>query len=114
MKFPDHVTVLHRLAAPPDPRQADFQLEVVMLSEAHQRPAARCAEAITLYDYRAGRKVALAQLPFLADAFGNVWAAQEAERERVGRERERIESVVRGIEKESWDRADAQEDTGSV
>lgn len=85
-----------------------------MLSERHQRPAARCFEDIVLYDYRAGRKVPLQSLPFLLRGFDDAWAVQEAERERVLAERARIEEEVRALERESWDRADAKEDFGSA
>ncbi len=106
------VTVLHKLRNKPTLDMDHFVLDVLILSEAHRRPAARCIEDIVVYDYQKGQKCSL--LPFMAEKFGEVFELQEKEREKNS---ERIQSLlanVRRLEKDSWDRADAQEDMGSM
>lgn len=110
MTYPDRVSVFHKLRDLPSPSDSHFILDVMILSELHQRPAARCVEDIVVYDYKAGKKVGIR--PFMMDAFKETWEEQEAEKKRVERRIEELEGVLRGIEKETWDREGAVEDMG--
>lgn len=116
MTWPDKITVYHKLThAPPadtDPARSTWDLSVLILSEAKQRPAARCHEGLTTYDYRLGKKTASIP-PFMMEQFRSTWKLQEEEKVRWhGRVRE-IEKKVRALETGSWDRPDAVEDMGS-
>lgn len=112
MTWPDHVSVYHKLGQEPGADTDSFVLDVLILSELHQRPAARCVEDIVVYDYRKGKKAPLT--PFMLDAFRNTWQLQqEAKNKFGGRVRSLLEGVEK-LEKESWDRPDATEDFGSA
>ena len=115
MTYPDTVTVYHKLAhdpGSPHSAQHGFFLQAIILSESRQRPAARIYEDIVTYDYKLGKKTALP--PFLMEQFKSTWALQE-QAKKFWRERILdIEDRVRTLEVESWDRADAVEDTGSA
>jgi hypothetical protein len=110
MTFPDHITVLHKLRQNPADDADHFILDVLILSELHQRPAARCIEDIVVYDYVKGKKAPLK--PFMAEAFQNTFKEQElAKKENV----ERVSGIlerVRDLEVKSWDREDAKEKLG--
>lgn len=112
MTYPDHITVLHKLATPPSASTDHFILDVVIFSERHQRPAARLVEDIVVYDYVRGKKAPLK--PFMVEGFQQVWREQESVRAEVGMRVKSIEERIREIEKASWDRADAVEDMGSA
>jgi len=84
----------------------------MIVSELHQRPAARCVEDIVVYDYRIAKKAPLA--PFMVEKFLEVWELQEQAKENYGRKVLDISKRVRELEKNSWDRPDAVEDLGSA
>ncbi|KAJ5971951.1 uncharacterized protein N7479_001869 [Penicillium vulpinum] len=116
MESPDKITVYHKLI--PDPSeylssQSAFQLEVMILSEARQRPAARCLEDIVIYDYKKNRKT-INIPPFALEQFKTIWKQQEQEKEKWTQRIAEIENRVRNLELESWDRVDAVEDNGSA
>jgi acyl-CoA thioesterase FadM len=112
MTYPDHITVLHKLATPPSFSTDHFILDVVIFSEKHQRPAARLVEDIVVYDYIKGKKAPLK--PFMVEGFQQIWREQEAVKLEVGRKVISIEERIRDLEQASWDRADAVEDLGSA
>ncbi|KAF1817647.1 hypothetical protein P152DRAFT_454219 [Eremomyces bilateralis CBS 781.70] len=112
MTYPDHVTVLHKLRNAPDGRMDHFILDVIILSELHQRPAARCVEDIVVYDYQQGKKVPLK--PFMVDMFHETFRLQEAAKKSNGENIRRLHERVEVLEKETWDRPDAKEDLGSA
>lgn len=114
MKYPDKISVYHRLVQDPSAQadQSAFELQVVILSETHQRPAARCHEDIVTYDYRQAKKTPLP--PFMMEQFQKAWALQEEAKSTWQQRVLEIESRVRTLEVESWDREDAVEDTGSA
>ena len=89
-----------------------FVLDVLILSELHQRPAARCVEDIVVYDYQKGKKIPLQ--PFMADAFRETWRLQEEAKKRNSERVNGLLDRVRTLEKDTWDRADAVEDLGSA
>lgn len=109
MKFPDHVTVLHKLSHMPKPDDTAFSLEVMILSELHQRPSARCIEDIVMYDYTKGQKERIPS--WMMDACARVWEEQEAERKRAEELRNKIAGLVDALELGTW-RGGAEEDMG--
>lgn len=112
MTYPDKITVLHKLRASPDPAQDNFILDVVILSERHQRAAARTEEDILVYDYKQGKKTSLP--PYIATRFEDTFRLQEEAKEMYsGRIRQLMERT-RQLEIDSWDRPDAKEDLGSA
>lgn len=112
MKWPDRVTVLHKLRQRPNSDSDHFILDVVILSEVHRRAAARCVEDIVVYDYKIGRKTPLR--PFMVEKFRETFELQEQAKEKWGRQVSEVIRRVRDLEKGSWDRAGAQEDMGSA
>lgn len=115
MTYPDKVTVYHKLVhSPSAPHASQFSiyLQAMVISEAHQRPAARIHEDLVTYDYRQAKKTVLP--PWLMEQCQATWALQEQTRELWRRRIVDIEARVRALEVESWDREDAVEDTGSA
>ncbi|KAL5121171.1 hypothetical protein ACEQ8H_001023 [Pleosporales sp. CAS-2024a] len=112
MKWPDRITVLHKLRAKPLTEANHFILDVMILSEVHRRPAARCVEDIVVYDYTKAKKSALPG--FMIDKFGETFELQEQTKERNGKRVHGLLQRVRRLELESWDRDDAVEDAGSA
>ena len=81
MTWPDHVSVFHKLHAPPNPNSASFLLDVMILSETQQRPAARAFEDIVVYNYPSAKKINLPT--FMVEEFGKLWKEQEGEKKRA-------------------------------
>ena len=112
MKFPDHITVYHKLGNEPTESTDGFILDVVIMSELHQRVAARVVEDCPVYDYRIGKKATLP--PFMIDVLRETWRLQEEAKQVNTLRVQSISDRVRQLELDSWDRADAVEDTGSA
>ena len=111
MKWPDRVSVYHKLRSRPDENTESIVLDVMILSETNQRPAARCFEDVVVYDYRTSKKTSLP--PFVLDQFQRTYDLQETAK---AKNREKINHLldrVRNLECASWDRPDAKEDLGS-
>jgi hypothetical protein len=102
--------VLHKLRSEPKPDADHFILDVVILSELHRRPAARCVEDIVIYDYRAAQKAALK--PFMLDKFKETWLLQEQAKQTYSKRITELLRRVQNLEKDSWDKPDAVEDVG--
>lgn len=112
MTWPDHISVYHKLASQPTSSTDSFVLDVLILSELHKRPAARCVEDIVVYDYKRGKKTPLR--PFMVDAFRQTWQLQEeAKKQNSDRVRSLLDRV-QALEKDTWDNPDAVEDLGSA
>lgn len=112
MTWPDRVSVYHKLKARPDERTESLVLDVMIMSEVKQRPAARCLEDVVVYDYKMGSKARLP--PFMLDMFTRTWDLQEQAKKVNGEKVRDIEERVRALEKGSWDREDAKEEFGSA
>ncbi|KAA8613398.1 4HBT-2 domain containing protein [Pyrenophora tritici-repentis] len=112
MKWPDRITVLHKLRDNPTENTDHFILDVLILSEAHRRPAARCVEDIVVYDYQTAKKSSLP--PFMISKFQETFRLQEQAKETNSNRVRALLNRVRGLERSSWDRTDAKEDFGSV
>lgn len=112
MTYPDSVSVYHHLREPVTDATDTFTLSAVIISEKHQRIAARCTEEIVVYDYQAGKKVPMQ--PFMVEAFKSTRALQEEATTRSRERVEEVESMVRALEKGSWNKEDAKEDMGGA
>ena len=112
MAWPDRISVYHKLRSAPTASTDSFILDVLILSEKHQRPAARCVEDIVVYDYRRRTKSPLRD--FMVEKFQETFQMQEEAKQRNEQRIRDLLERVRGLERESWDRADAVEDVGSV
>jgi hypothetical protein len=114
MTYPDKVTVYHKLVHNPSTQQSQFafDLQAMVLSEARQRPAARVHEDIVVYDYKQNKKTTLPA--FVEAQFRTMWDVQERARKHWQQQILDIETQVRKLEVESWDREDAVEDMGSA
>jgi hypothetical protein len=110
MTYPDHVSVYHRLGAQPTAGSDTFIFHAIILSELHQRPAARCVEENVLYDYRLARKTPLQ--PFMLDVLCETWKLQEAAKLKFSERVNQLLARVRKLENNSWDRPDAVESFG--
>ena len=106
------VTVLHKLRNKPSQDSDHFILDVMILSEAQRRPAARCIEDIVVYDYRTARKSPLPD--FMVDKFQETFKLQEQTKAENSSRVKTLLDRVRALEKSSWDRPDAKEDFGSA
>ena len=95
---------------PPTSSLDSFLLDVLILSERHQRAAARCVEHIVVYDYKKGAKTLLKE--FMLRQFRETWEAQKQgetlNKVKIHKLLERVER----LEKESWDKDGAVEDLG--
>ena len=111
MTYPDHISVYHKLRSAPNDSTNSLILDVLILSERHQRPAARCIEDLVIYDYKRGSKTPIRG--YMVKAFRKAWELQEAAKIRnEQRIRALLESVTR-LERNNWNREGAVEDTGS-
>ncbi|KAI1171458.1 thioesterase-like superfamily-domain-containing protein [Nemania sp. FL0916] len=112
MTAPDSISVYPKLSRPPEATHTSLMLDCVVFSHRHRRIAARTAEEISLYDYRAATKTVLPT--FMLDVLRDAWRRQQ---ERTDLARARIWDLlarVEGLEKETWDREDAVEDLGAA
>lgn len=112
MAWPDRISVYHKLRAAPTATTDSFILDVLILSERYQRPAARCVEDIVVYDYRRGVKSLLRN--FMVEKLGETFELQEQSRIRNERRVRDLLQRVQRLEKQVWDRPDAVEDMGSA
>ncbi len=112
MTWPDRISVYHKLRSCPDAETTSLMLDVLILSENRQRPAARCLEDVVVYDYNLGKKSAME--PFMVEELKKTFELQEAAKRENHAKVQRIEEQVRHLEKQSWDRPDAKEDLGSA
>lgn len=112
MTWPDHISVFHKLRSLPKPSDTSFLLDVMILSELHQRPAARCIEENVTYSYKVGRKIEIP--PFMMDAFTKTWERQEEVMRRVADRCRVVEELVEEIEHGTWAKEGAVEDMGSA
>lgn len=112
MKWPDRISIYHKLRDEPTSGTDSFILDVLIMSERHQRPAARCIEDVVVYDYFRGQKISLP--PFMTTVFRDTWRLQE-DAKRTNSERVvRLLGRIRELEKDSWDREGAVEDVGGA
>ncbi|OAL70617.1 hypothetical protein A7D00_4945 [Trichophyton violaceum] len=120
MMFPDQISVYHKLSneppAPNDPNPRHFSnlhLDVLIMSEAKQRPAARCEEDVVLYDYRIAKKLNILPTWMLVQ-YRKLWEAQEVAKQANREKVKDIERRVRELEVGTWDREGAVESMGSA
>ncbi|KAJ1329018.1 thioesterase family protein [Microdochium nivale] len=108
--YPDTVSVYFRLTrAMPTPTPY-LNLQSLILSHKHRRVAATTDEVIVVYDYQAARKTDLPA--FAAPLMDQTWRLQQVAARKAAARIAELERGVRELERETWDRADAVEDTG--
>lgn len=112
MKWPDRISIYHKLRSEPTAGTEAFVLDVIIMSELHQRPAARMVEDIVVYDYRKTKKSPLP--PFMLDVFRDTWRLQEEAKASCSRRVTELHEHVRQLELDIWDRDGAVEDLGSA
>jgi hypothetical protein len=112
MTSPDTVSVYHKLRIRPEASHTSLFLDCIILSHRHRRVAARTAEEVAIYDYRAARKTALPG--FALDVFRDTWRRQEEQTEWARKRIWGLLGDVERLEKETWDREDAVEDLGAA
>ncbi|KAK5685912.1 hypothetical protein LTS10_002025 [Elasticomyces elasticus] len=112
MTWPDHISIFHKLRSEPTSGTSSFVLDVLIMSELHQRPAARLVEDIVVYDYTKGKKIPLP--PFMLNVFRDTWKFQEEAKPRNSARVSRLLEDVRKLEQSTWDRSDAVEHMGSA
>ncbi|KAL9028909.1 MAG: hypothetical protein Q9196_002788 [Gyalolechia fulgens] len=105
MSWPDRISVYHKLRSPTSDTSDSFRLDVLILSEKHQRAAARCVEDIVLYDYRRGHKVPMR--PSMLEQFSKTWQAQEEATRKNEAKIEGLLERVRRLEERDPDKAGA-------
>lgn len=110
LQFPDRVTVLHKLRDKPLPSMDHFILDGLILSELHQRPAARSVEDIVVYDYKKASKTPLK--PFMVDTLTRIWDEQEEARRKNNRRVIELVERLERLEKGTWDKEGAVEKFG--
>jgi len=110
MTWPDHITVLHKLAKLPSKGDENFTLDVVIISELHQRASARCFEDVVIYNYQKGRKEAIP--PWMLEAFEKTWEEQKAEELKVRERVNEVDGLIKTLEDDTWARDGAVEDCG--
>lgn len=108
MSWPDWISVYHKLRSPPSDASDSFTLDVLILSEKHQRAAARCVEDIVLYNYRRGQKVLIR--PFMFEQFSKSWQAQEEAKRKNEAKVEELLERVRRLEERCSDKTEAVTD----
>lgn len=112
MKYPDHISVYHKIANEPTESTEGFIFDVLIISEIHQRVAARVTEDCPVFDYRIGKKATLP--PFMIEVLRETWRLQEAAKQNNTQRVYGLLERVRKLETESWDREGAVEDMGSA
>lgn len=104
--------MLHKLRGRPSAEADHILLDVMILSESHQRIAARCEEDVVIYDYRIGKKTPLP--PFMRSQLEKTFALQEQTQESCTLQIQELLTRIRNLETASWDRVDAVEECGSA
>ncbi|RPB16340.1 hypothetical protein P167DRAFT_570578 [Morchella conica CCBAS932] len=99
VEWPDKVTVYHKLG---DVSTTSFTLDVIIISEKHQRPAARCHEDIVVYNYQPADKTQLpgkAHIPdFMKVQFDETLRLQKEAKEDALENIRDISKRVEGLE----------------
>ena len=85
---------------------------MLILSDRHQRPAARGLEDIVVYNYQEATKSPLK--PFMQKRFRETFALQEEAKMRNEVKAHQILQRVGKLEMASWNKADAVEDMGTT
>ena len=98
MKFPDHITVVHKLLEAPTRESTSLKMEGWILSERHRRVAARCVDDVAVYDYTAGKKAVLK--PFMVDKFRHTFNLQKECRRKYTDEANRVVAALEELEEE--------------
>ncbi|KAF5691275.1 hypothetical protein FDENT_3509 [Fusarium denticulatum] len=80
LEFPDHITVLYKLAEAPTNESTSLKMEAWILSEQYRRLAARCIDDTAIYDYTTAKKTVLK--PFMVEKFQQTFSIQQANQKK--------------------------------
>ncbi|KAF5587851.1 hypothetical protein FPANT_6791 [Fusarium pseudoanthophilum] len=80
LEFPDHITVLYKLAEAPTNESTSLKMEAWILSEQYRRLAARCIDDTAIYDYTTAKKTVLK--PFMVEKFQQTFSMQQANQKK--------------------------------
>ncbi|KAF8542870.1 thioesterase-like superfamily-domain-containing protein [Trichophaea hybrida] len=102
MEYPDRVSVYHKLRTAGEDH---FLLDVIILSEKHQRVAARCMEDIVVYNYKPSGPEQMPGKAPIPPFMGKVFAdtvreqteASSSAREAMGKIDERIDALEKQV-----------------
>ena len=108
MDWPNRISVYHKLHSPPSLNDGSFVLNVMITSDKHRRPAARCLETLVVYDY--SRKSKSPLKTFMIENFQRTFALQEESRERNQRLLQNLFARTDKLERQSWRDPAAVED----
>jgi hypothetical protein len=111
MTWPDRISVYHKLRSRPTKSTDAMILDVMILSEVRQRPAARCLEDCVIYDYQQGRKTTLPS--WMLEQLEQTFDLQELSKSENSNKVRGLLDRVRALERQTWDREDAEEDFGT-
>ena len=112
MTWPHPMSVYHNLYSSPLAASNSIQIGVLVLSDRHQRPAARWVEDLIFNNYADGRKSELENSMFIA--LQDAWVEQEKNRAQSEKRIRELMIRLTKLEKESWDQEGAQEDMGDA
>lgn len=112
MSWPDPISVHQNVYSSPSATSNSIQIGVLVLSDRHQRPAARWVEDLVFNNYVDGRKSELKSSMFIA--LQDAWVAQEKHRTQCEKRIHELIIRLKKLEKASWDREGAQEDMGDA
>ena len=110
MAWPDRISAYHKIRVMPKETDSSMLLDVMILSEAKQRIAAKAEEDVVVYNYKAGKKSTLPD--YMLKQFKRQFEEQEVAKYQNGKRLREILGQVTALEKETWDREDAKEDLG--
>lgn len=108
LTYPSTFTIHHQLTEPSD-GSSTIYLHCLVLSRSQHRPAARINEEVLIYDYHQGNNAAIK--PYMAEVFNRKWEEQGKEMERWRRRMAEVEGMMLKLERESWAKEGATEDT---
>lgn len=110
--YPDRVSVYHKLRSLPLATDTSLVLDCVILSHKHRRIAARTEEDMLIYDYANNKKTTIP--PFALGVLQNTFLRQEKEKVHARTKVWALISEVEALEKDTWNRIDAVEDSGTA
>ncbi|KAM0548056.1 hypothetical protein ACHAPJ_010114 [Fusarium lateritium] len=98
MTFPDHITVLYKLAERPTYESTSLLMEAWILSDQHRRLAAKCIDDTAIYDYTTSKKSVLK--PFMVEKFQDTFDRQAKSQIKCERDVRNTISAVESLEKQ--------------
>ncbi|KAF4964041.1 hypothetical protein FSARC_7990 [Fusarium sarcochroum] len=98
MTFPDHITVLYKLAERPTYKSTSLLMEAWVLSDQHRRLAAKCIDDTAIYDYTTSKKSVLK--PFMVEKFQDTFDRQAESQIKCEKDARDVISAVESLERQ--------------